>query len=398
MCIGPLSLAMTTAARSSSATSWRRFVAPVRSSAPGICARQRPVARPAGDDASAGRTARAAARPAPRNARPASAWSPSSCPAAARRTARRRPAAPHRRRSASRRREAELDRLAAAAERLGDARGSGRSRAAPTSRRHAVRVEQRRHLARVGEADADRRARLPRQPAAAEQALEVDDEVELPLAQLACEAEQSHRRRRAAPARAEAASLEADHLVELRVAVEQPRARRRHEPRDVRLRPAPAEQVQHRQRVHDVADRAGLDDQDRGGAGMGGRSASFGRLLRRRSLRRLLGFRLFLLQPRERRVALAQRERVGRRVLRVVLHRAEQPLDARADDPAGGGCRPCRPAPASGRPSSSSSTMKFVLLASRWAKPCARSSGASRPARRKSVSRAAGVIASRSAW
>ena len=48
---------------------------------------------------------------------------------------------------------------------------------------HAVRVKNRRQLARVGEADANRRAGQPRQQAAAQQALKIDHEVKLPLPQ-----------------------------------------------------------------------------------------------------------------------------------------------------------------------------------------------------------------------
>jgi hypothetical protein len=129
----------------------------------------------------------------------------------------------------------------------------------------AVRVEERGQFAPVRESDSNRRAGLPRHPAAAEEPLQVDDEIKLPAAQVLHERDQTLCRRRLAPPTAEVAALEQDYLVQQRVVLQQVRARRREQPRDVRLRPAAAQQVEHRQRVHDVADRARLDQQDAAG-------------------------------------------------------------------------------------------------------------------------------------
>ena len=70
------------------------------------------------------------------------------------------------------------------------------------------------------------------------------------------------RRRRLAPSAAEAVALEDDHFVEHRVPVEQSRACGREQPGDVRLRKPPPQQREDRQRVHDVADGAGFDQQN----------------------------------------------------------------------------------------------------------------------------------------
>src|SRR5688500_1654726 len=127
--------------------------------------------------------------------------------------------------------------------------------------RNAVRVKRPRELAGVVEADADGGFRLPRHPPAAEEALKVDHQVEPKVAQPLAEPQQFLCRRGAAPRVGEPAALEADD-VEAGQPIEQPRARGRDEPRDLCVRPVLAQQVPDGQRVHDVADRARLDEQD----------------------------------------------------------------------------------------------------------------------------------------
>jgi hypothetical protein len=130
-----------------------------------------------------------------------------------------------------------------------------------------VGVEDPRAFAGVGQADADLGARRAGEPAAAEQALEVNGEIEVPVTQAAGEGAQRLEGAPTPPGLRVRLAVEEDHLVQHGVPVEDAGAGRRDEPTDAGLGPLAAEQVQHRQAVHDVADGAGLNDQDVAGCG-----------------------------------------------------------------------------------------------------------------------------------
>jgi hypothetical protein len=127
---------------------------------------------------------------------------------------------------------------------------------------HPVRVEERGHLTRSREPDTHRCPRSPSHPAAAEQALQIDDQVVLRVAQAPAKGEEFVSRRPVPPRSAEALAVEEDQFIQLRVPLENARAGGRHQPVDPRGGKPRPQQVQDRQRMHHVAHGTGLDDQD----------------------------------------------------------------------------------------------------------------------------------------
>src|SRR5258706_5709324 len=128
-----------------------------------------------------------------------------------------------------------------------------------------MRVEKPAELARVRWPDRNRGRGRARHPPAAQQSLHIDDQIKPATPERARELPDGEDRSRAAPPMTEPAAIEEDHLIELRMILQQPGTRGCHEPTDFSARPFTANQVQNRQRMNDIADSSWLDDQDSGG-------------------------------------------------------------------------------------------------------------------------------------
>src|ERR1035437_4084247 len=108
------------------------------------------------------------------------------------------------------------------------------------------------------EADEKLSAREPRESATAEQALQINDEVEVLRAQPAEAAKHFRPVRRFGPAFA----LETDYASQIGIAFEQRCERRINPPENFRFAEMELQQTQHRQRLDDVAEGAGFEDED----------------------------------------------------------------------------------------------------------------------------------------
>ncbi len=129
-------------------------------------------------------------------------------------------------------------------------------------RRKAIGMEDPGEFPSRIEPQTDRGARAPGKEPTAEQSLEVDDEVESVRAQIAQEASQRASGLRAVSSAGVKAAVELDRLVELRVTREQRNEGTSEEPGNAGVGIPNAQPVQNGQRVDDVAERTGLDDED----------------------------------------------------------------------------------------------------------------------------------------
>ncbi len=126
----------------------------------------------------------------------------------------------------------------------------------------AVGVKEWGAFAGAGEADTDGGAGLEGEEAGSKEALEIEDEVELPVALSTEELGEAAGGGEVSPPTAEAFAVEEDYFIELGMAVEDAGAGGGDEPGDAGVGPVVAQEIENGERVNHVADGAGFDEED----------------------------------------------------------------------------------------------------------------------------------------